>query len=252
MKVGAQLYTLRAYIQNEKDMDAALKKVSEIGYTQVQISAIGPIAPEKTRELCDKYGLSIVLTHSNLDRIIGDTDTLIKEHDIMGCDYIGIGAMPEKYRNEDWISHFALDFKEAAKKIAAAGKLLMYHNHDFEFQKIGNRRLIDILIEDFTKEELGFTLDTYWVQAAGADPLMWMERLQDRIPCVHLKDMDMYMGKPVMAPVLEGNMNFEGMLKFLEKTGKTKHVLVEQDVCLESPFVCLKKSYDNLAKLGYR
>ena len=33
--------------------------------------------------------------------------------------------------------------------------------------------------------------------------------------------------------------------------GKTKYILVEQDVCQESPFVCLQKSYDYLHALGY-
>ena len=40
-------------------------------------------------------------------------------------------------------------------------------------------------------------------------------------------------------------------LKTLEQAGKTKYILVEQDVCQESPFVCLQKSYDYLHSLGY-
>ena len=54
-----------------------------------------------------------------------------------------------------------------------------------------------------------------------------------------------------MAPVMEGNMNFEGILAALEGTS-CKYMLVEQDVCQTSPFDCLKTSYDNLAKAGYR
>ena len=97
MTLGAQLFTLREYTQTEKDLDYSLGRVAEMGYKTVQISAIGPIAPEKVRELCDKHGLQIVLTHTNQDRILNDTETVIKEHDIMGCDYIGIGMMPRKY-----------------------------------------------------------------------------------------------------------------------------------------------------------
>ena len=50
----------------------------------------------------------------------------------------------------------------------------------------------------------------------------------------------------------EGNLPWEKILQTLEKTGKTKYILVEQDVCQESPFVCLQKSYDYLHALGYR
>lgn len=251
MQLGAQLYTLRTYTQTEKDFAFSMKKVREIGYKEVQISAIGPIAPEKVREICDANELKIVLTHTNQERIINDTENVIREHDILGCKYIGIGSMPDKYRNIEWFDHFAEDYKEAAKKISASGKLLMYHNHGFEFEKFNGVRMIESLAEQFEPCEMGFTLDTYWVQAAGADPIEWIKKLHDRIPCVHLKDMEVRGFKSIMAPVLEGNMNFAGILKALEEAGNTEHLLVEQDECLESPFVCLEKSYKNLSSHGY-
>ena len=135
MELGAQLFTLRDYTQTEQDLDFSLGEVAKMGYKTVQLSAVGPIPAEKLRELCDKHGLKIVLTHWNPDRILNDTEAVIKEHDIMGCDYIGLGMMPKKYATPEWLPHFAEDFKEPAKKIAAAGKLLMYHNHNIEFQK---------------------------------------------------------------------------------------------------------------------
>ena len=46
-------------------------------------------------------------------------------------------------------------------------------------------------------------------------------------------------------------MNFKAILKTLEGTN-CEYILVEQDICRESPFVCLKKSYDNVAALGYK
>lgn len=261
MKTGAQLYTVRAYTQNEKDFACTVKKIAEMGYKTVQISAVGKdLKPESIREICDREGLEIALTHSDVNRILYDTDKLIAEHDIMGCKYIGIGAMPDKYRTPEWLKHFEEDFKEPAKKIAAAGKLLMYHNHNFEFCKVKpdgvddaqSRRIIEYLMEWFAPDELGFTLDTFWVQAAGADVCEWIKRLGDRIPCVHLKDMEMTLTNgAIMAPVMEGNLNFKRILKKLEQTC-CEYLLVEQDVCQESPFDCLKKSYDNLAAAGYR
>ena len=137
MKTGAQLYTIRAYTQTERDFARSMKKIADMGYTTVQVSAIGKeIRPERVREICDENGLKIVLTHSDVNRILNDTDRLIEEHNILGCDHIGLGAMPDKYRTPEWIRYFVEDFKEPAKKIAAAGKRFMYHNHNFEFQKI--------------------------------------------------------------------------------------------------------------------
>jgi len=252
MKTGAQLYTVRAYTQNEKDFSCTIGKIAEMGYKTVQISGIGKdIRPERVREICDGAGLEIVLTHSDINRIRKDTEQLIRDHEVMGCRYIGIGSMPEKYRNPDWIKRFAADFKEPARMIKDAGMRLMYHNHAFEFEKTDGRYLLDYLLDDFAPDELGITLDTYWVQTAGGDVCQWIERLADRIPCVHLKDRGIVNGQEVMAPVMEGNMNFSAILKALEKTD-CEYALVEQDTCQENPFVCLEKSWRNLTELGYR
>ena len=241
MKTGAQLYTIRAYTQNEKDFARSMKRIAQTGYRTVQISAVGKdIRPERIREICDENGLEIVLTHSDVNRILYDTDRLIAEHDVMGCRYIGIGAMPDRYRAPEWLAHFAEDFREPARKIADAGKLLMYHNHNFEFRRIQaegeaqEKRIIEYLCDWFGPRELGFTLDTYWVQAAGADVCQWIGLLADRIPCVHLKDMAVGAEGAMMAPVMEGNLNFGAILKALEGTS-CEYLLVEQDIARGAP-----------------
>lgn len=253
--IGAQTFTLRTFMQNERDIRRSLKLVGEMGYKTVQISGIGPIDPHVLREICDENGLKIVLTHNPETRILNDTDALIKEHDILGCDYIGIGGMPERYRSSapEWVENFAVDFETAAKKIRDAGKLLMYHNHDFEFETMPDgRKFIDVLMDGLSPDLMGFTLDTFWLQAAGCDVIEWLEKLKDRIPCVHLKDMTVASRERRMAPVGEGNMNFRGIMKKLDELGTTRYALVEQDTCYESPFTCLKKSYDFLSSLGYK
>lgn len=252
MILGAQLFTLREYTQTEKDLDFTLGKVAEMGYTTVQISAIGPIPPKRVAAICKRHGLSIVLTHTDPVRILEDTEGVIRDHEEMECPYIGIGMMPPKYRNPQWLSHFWEDYKAPAEKIAKAGKLLMYHNHNLEFQKVNGKLMMDLLAEHFSPEEMGFTLDTYWVQMGGGDVCAWLKKLGDRIPCVHLKDMGVRGMEPVMEPVMEGNLDFPAIIHTLEETGKTKYLLVEQDICEGSPFDCLEKSLQNLKTLGLR
>lgn len=38
MELGAQLYTVREYGQNEKDIRRTMKKIADIGYKTVQVS----------------------------------------------------------------------------------------------------------------------------------------------------------------------------------------------------------------------
>jgi len=253
MILGAQTYTIRQYTQNERDFDEAMHRVAEIGYTTVQLSGAGPIAPEKIRAACDRHGLQIVLTHTNPERILNDVEAVIREHDVLGCRYVGIGSMPERYRSAAWIHRFAADFTLPAQKLRDAGKLLMYHNHNFEWQRIdGKTRLIDVLLETMPADLMGVTLDTYWVQAAGADVMAWIDLLQDRIPCVHLKDMAVCGMQQRYAPVGEGNLDFPRILRRLQELGKTEHILVEQDDGYGADmFGCLRQSYQNIREMGY-
>ena len=255
MKIGAQLYTAHDLTKTLEGFSETLKRVADIGYTTVQVSGTCAYEPEWLAEELKKNGLTCGITHTPFDRMVSDTDKVIAEHTVFGCDYIGIGAMPERYRSNapEWVDYFAKDFETAAKKIRDAGKLLMYHNHDFEFEKMPDGRMfIDVLMDGLSSDLMGFTLDTFWLQAAGCDVIDWLDRLKDRIPCVHLKDMTVAGRERRMAPVGEGNMNFKGIMKKLDELGTTKYALVEQDTCYESPFVCMKKSYDNLVKLGYQ
>ncbi len=255
MVLGAQGYTIRTYMQNERDIRRSLAQVAQIGYKTVQISAIGPIDPKTLRAICDDNGLKIVLTHTAEPRLLGDLDAVIREHEILGAPYIGLGAMSERYRNlPEWTGYFIEDFLPIAQKIRDAGMRFMYHNHNLEFERFPDGSLkIDALLEGFPAELMGITLDTYWLQAAGCDIIHWIEKLKDRIPCVHLKDMAVKGMEIRMAAVGEGNLNFKAILETLERLGSTEYLLVEQDNCYdESPFDCLKKSYDNLVRLGYR
>lgn len=253
MMLGAQSYTVRSYTQNERDFRESMKRIAQLGYECVQLSAIGNVPVQAQRDICDEFGLKIVLTHTNPNRMINDTEGVIRDHEILGCDYIGIGMMADQYRTAEWIDRFAEDFLPVAQKMRDAGKRLMYHNHNIEWTRLRDgRRIMDVLLEQMPAELMGITLDTYWVQAAGADVIAWIEKLQDRIQCVHLKDMAVQNWDTRLAVVGEGNMDFPRILAKLKELGKTRYLLVEQDDCYgENPFDCLRRSYENIRKMGY-
>lgn len=254
MQIGAQLYTIRAYTQSELDLGRALERIAQIGYHNVQLSAIGPIEPKRVKALCDANGLKIVLTHNGEQRFLSDVDALIEEHQLYGCKYIGLGSMSEKYRAADWLCCFAQDFEGPARKIRDAGMLFMYHNHAFEFSRLPDGRTpMDALLESMPKEIMGVTADTYWLQFAGVDVNDWMTKHADRLPCVHLKDMTPCGAEARMAAVGQGNINFPAILETLAHNGVTEYALVEQDNCYgQSPFACLDQSYRYLSGLDGR
>ena len=117
-----------------------------------------------------------------------------------------------------------------------------------EFQKKDGKIILEHIADRIPKEHMGFTLDTFWVQAGGGDPAYWLERLSGRVPVIHLKD---YAYGKKMAVLGEGNINFDRVFEKAEAAG-TKYMLVEQDDCNgEDPFDCLKRSYDYLKARGF-
>ena len=96
MKLGAQLFSLRTFIQNPEDLKSTFLKVKEIGYEVVQLSGNAPMSADDILAASEAAALPIVCTHSPLDRIINDTDALIADHKRFGCPVIGLGALPKE------------------------------------------------------------------------------------------------------------------------------------------------------------
>ena len=251
MQIGAQLYTVRAYCQNEADLGRTLEKVAAIGYDTVQLSAIGPIPAKRVKALCDANGLKIVLTHNPEADFLQNTDALIEKHQVYGCKYIGLGYLPERYHNPDFLPYFAEDFGRPAEKIRDAGMKMMYHNHAFEFGRLPDgKTIMDALLAMMPADLMGVTADTYWLQYAGVDVRDWLQAHADRLPCVHFKDYAIHGFDVRMAAVGQGNINFASILQTLRENGVTEYALVEQDDCYgQSPFACLRQSLDYLKTL---
>jgi len=249
LKLGAQLYTLREYTKTEEDFAETIKKVSGIGYKYAQVSGIGAgISPEFIKKVMQDNGVKVILTHTSLDRIKNETEKVIEEHDIFDCPGIGVGGFGGD-RSADGFKKFAEDIAPAAAKIKAAGKLFLYHNHRFEFERFNGKTGMDILLENSDKSAFKFTFDTYWAQAGGVDPAQFIKDYKDNIFVTHLKDMAVINDKAVMTEVLTGNINFERILKVSENNDIIWHFVEQDDVYMDA-FESMKISYDNLMATG--
>ena len=108
----------------------------------------------------------------------------IAYHKAIGCKNIIVPY--EKFATKADIDAFVDRVKVIEPKLKEAGITLQYHNHDHEFKPnedglIAEEELLqrtDILLE----------VDTYWVYAAGKDPVEFLKEHKDRIQVIHLKD----------------------------------------------------------------
>ena len=253
MKLGAQLFTVRAHCKTLEGFSESLKKVADIGYTTVQISGTCPYDAHWLKTELDKNGLKCVLTHTPPVRLQEETAAVCQEHKIFGAECVGLGGFV--FQSEDLealYAQFVETYLPVAKTIKDQGRYFMHHNHDYEFQKIGGKTILEKLAEDFAADALGFTLDTFWVQAGGGSPADWIRQLKGRVPCIHLKDYQSARGgfNENICAIGDGNIKFDPIIHAAEDAG-TEYLLVEQDDCHgEDPFACLERSYRYLRAMG--
>ena len=266
--LAAQLYTIRDFTKTRADFARSMRKIREIGYRVVQVSAVGNIADADIKAICADNELAICNTHVGVDQLQQDIENVIAQHELWDCRHVAIGSMPQEFRgSEAGFRKFAAIANDIGAKLAAAGLTFSYHNHSFEFVKFGACSGLEIFFDETDPRYVQAELDTYWVQHGGADAIAWIERLSGRMPVVHLKDMvmlpaahppapsatgrDLGRGRPqqAMAEVGAGNMNFPGILAACQRAG-VEFYAVEQDICQRDPFESLAISYRNLRAMG--
>ena len=247
MKLGAQLYSVRDNVQNAADFRTTLLRLKEMGYENVQASGIGPIAAEDLRDISLETGMPIVCTHIALDRIVNDTEAVIREHKIFNCPVIGLGAMPKENRTtKEGLDAFLAQMEAPVQKILDAGLQFSYHNHQFEFTvpQGDNRMMFDTMLERCP--DWLFLLDTCWVEYAGQSAVEYIEKIGGkRLINVHYKDVapidpadpQEILGQKVSRFIRtpgQGRLDFATITKACEKAGVV-NVLVEQDNAPKCP-----------------
>ncbi len=250
--IAVQMYTLREFLKTPADIAKTLAKVKAIGYEAVQVSGFGPCDPAEVAKILEGEGLICASSHTSLERLEEELDAFIEEHHLWGCKHTAIASMPGEYHNPDGILTFASKADEIGSKLAQAGIVLSYHNHDFEFAKAGDKTWLEILYDNTDPKNLQAELDTYWVQSGGGDPAEWIRKYPGRMQMMHVKDMVIGPDGQRFAEIGEGNLNWPAILSAAKDTG-VEWYCVEQDDCYgRDPFESLKISLENLHEMGLK
>jgi sugar phosphate isomerase/epimerase len=250
-KIGAQLYTIREFTQTQDDLARSLEKITKIGYSAIQISAIGKIDPEVVHRLTLQTNLTIASTHMAWEQFRHNLDELIDIHKLWKCSHPAIGGLPTGYFRKDGWRQFINELEPVVEKLNQAGMDFSYHNHNHELVRYGDKTWLAHLYDTASPELLKAEIDTYWIQAGGGDPAWWIERCAGREPLLHLKDMSVAPQHEIqMAEIGEGNLNWQSILN-AAKNGGVEWYLVEQDSCYDrDPFESLAISYHFLSQMG--
>ncbi|MBK1876877.1 sugar phosphate isomerase/epimerase family protein [Pelagicoccus mobilis] len=246
-QIAAITYTIRDFIQSEKNFQDSCQKLAQIGYQAVELAALpqGMISAKETLQICNDNGLRITSTHEDLGKTLDEPETLVDHIKDLGCEYI-IYSYPHDtdFNDPASVDRLIDRLNRAGAVYKEAGLNLLYHNHALEFLKRDGKIVLDTILERTDPDLVKAELDTFWIQRGGCDPVTWCQKVSGRLPILHIKDMTVYEGnESTMGEIGSGNLDFKRIISAAEASGCETFV-VEQDECPGNPFDSLKKSFD--------
>ncbi|MFX1820227.1 sugar phosphate isomerase/epimerase [Pseudarthrobacter sp. CC4] len=184
MDYSLQLYTLRRPL--EEDLPGTIRRVADIGFTQVEPYNFVATAKELGSALKEN-GLTAPSGHAPL--LSQDQDEIFAAARDLGITTVIDPFIPaDRWQTAEDIRATAEKLNEAAKKGAEYGIRVGYHNHQWELESLVEGRTALEYFADLLDPELVLEVDTYWVAVGGQDPVDILARLGDRVKLIHIKD----------------------------------------------------------------
>lgn len=172
-------------------------------------------------KLVKEAGLSVVSLHKDLGGIERDfSETVNEAHKYNTSNLVITGMYRFDYRDIKQVDDLCRRLNQAGKNLKAEGIKLLYHNHNYEFQKVDGRiNAYEYILGNTDPECVGFEFDSYWPTEAGVCALDVMKMLGDRMKLYHINDRGTKLTKTMMTPILKsdscelgyGNMNLEAL-----------------------------------------
>ncbi|MGD6818899.1 sugar phosphate isomerase/epimerase family protein [Metabacillus sp. 84] len=244
--VSVQLYTLRDECSN--DFLKTLKRTAEIGFNGVEFAGYHGVNPVELRKYLDEINLRASGSHFVLKEMEANLEKHIETQQILGSKHLIIAYPYERMEKEAEYHELAKKLNTIGEKVHNAGLTLSYHHHEFELMDYEDGKTgLGIVLEETNPEWVQTELDVYWLTHAGKNPLEWMERYKNRLPLVHMKDMEKSADK-AFAELGTGVIDIKSITEKALQT-KAEWLVVEQDVCKRPPLESIEISYNYLKDL---
>jgi len=223
-KTGIQLYTVREALG--EDFKGTLEKLAKLGCDGVEFAwNYGGMNPDELKSFLDELSLVTCGLHSSLDNLLNPDCDDYKYAKALRCKYITTSLAGNVDTN--WMETIE-QVKVAAKIAKDQGLQFTYHNHAQEFKKINGEYALDIFYAATDPEFVKAELDTFWIKKGGEDPASYLRKYKDRLPQIHLKDMDEETG--TFTALGSGIIDFDS-IKEVAIAANSEWLIYEQDSC---------------------
>ncbi len=244
--IGVQLYSLRDSLAT--DFEGVIRKVAAQGYAGVESANAAYVSttPQSAAKLFQELGLQVPSAHIGLP--LGDKkNEVLDTMNLLGCKNLVCAHIPpEEFASEDRIKFHCEELNQADEVARANGMRLFYHNHWWEYRQQVNGRPAYKTMLKYVAPTVNFEVDTYWVQAGGANVIDIIREYGSRAPLLHIKDGSTN-EKDSMVAVGDGIMDWSSIIP----AAQPEWLIVELDRCDTDMLEAVGRSYTYLTSKGY-
>jgi sugar phosphate isomerase/epimerase len=247
-RLGVQLYTVRDRMG--RDVAATLREVAEVGYREVETAGLFDLSPEQFRSALDAAGLVSPAGHFPIDAVRQQPAAMLAVARTLGQQWLVVPWLDAAERTADGYQRLADDLNRFGAAARDEGIRVAYHNHEFEFEPLGDGRTgYDMLLTGTDPALVDMELDLFWAVKGGHDPVALFSAHPGRFPLCHVKDMTDIAGSQQMVAVGEGEIDFAGIFARTEQAG-LRHFFVEHDEPRD-PIASIRTSFEHLRQLAF-
>jgi sugar phosphate isomerase/epimerase len=242
MEIALQLYTVRD--RAASDMAGTIKALAEIGYKNVEPAGYGNLNADEFASALADNGVRAISAHVGLDRLIDEHQMVIDEMQLLGCQHVIVPWLTPERRTAEFAVQLFSYLNAWGPEFKALGIRLGYHNHEFEFEPMGNTTMFERIRNETDPELVSLQIDLGWAAIAGADPVQLIKENPGRVPLLHAKDVGADGGQATSG---EGVLPWSDIIAAAREAG-TEYLIVENDKPADS-LADVKQALANLERL---
>lgn len=227
-EIGIQLWSLKMAMQ--KNVDEALKRVAEAGYSFVEpaghdlnAGTFHGLKPKELRRKVNGLGMKMYSCHC---QISGNNAAKICEQAAeAGLKYVIRPSLSSLERESiDAYKKVADEFNNIGEVAKKYGLQFGFHNHAQEFEEKNGQLPYDILLSGTDKNNVVFQMDIGWVVFAKQSPVTFFKKYPGRFPLWHIRDLDALTRDSIA--IGKGDLDFSSIFKEKKLAG-LKYGIVE-------------------------
>lgn len=236
--------------KNEAATKDVLRSVKAMGYDEIELNGFmthptsffvrmltklagmptGKAGKYDWKKLVRDAGLGVTSIHFDLGTLERDLTACIQEAKDYSTSRIVVTGMHRfDYSDLKALEELSTRLNKVGEQLAQSGIELLYHNHNVEFKRVGekNQFAYEILTERLNPDWVNFEFDSYWAAEAGVNVYSLMRRLGKRLKLHHINDRGSKEKGPYMTPIIKndsmelgtGTMDLETLLQIDREAG---------------------------------